>query len=217
MGRVLAGRMKEYAEVLIFDRDPERLAVVAGELAVPVAAGIEELADIGTVILAIPDREVVSLIKDFNLIKKPLVVINIATNVAQLVLEETAQKHVRCTGVKMICHAGEITVEQRPVVIINDKPADLIPLARELFEPIGDILVGKADSVTAINTIAAQKALEAAVDIEETLIRGGVTDSNVIKSAIRQVAAGILKAYTADDLGPFAREIVRAIRAKLKK
>ncbi len=92
-----------------------------------------------------------------------------------------------------------------------------MPLARELFEPIGDIIVGKSDSVTAVNTIAAQKALEAAVNIEETLINGGVTDSNVIKSAIRQVAAGILKAYTNDDLGPFAREIVRAIRAKLKR
>lgn len=217
MGRTLANRMKEYAEVWVFDRDPERLAVIAEELGVPVAAGIDELADIGTVILAVPDREVVSLIKDFNLIQKPLVVINIATNVAQIVLEETALKHVRCTGVKMIGHAGEIAMGQRPVIIVNDRPGDLVPLARELFEPIGDIIVGKSDSVTAVNTIAAQKALEAAVNIEETLINGGVTDSNVIKSAIRQVAAGILKAYTNDDLGPFAREIVRAIRAKLKR
>lgn len=217
MGRVLAGRMKEYAEVCVFDRDPERLAVIAGELDVPVAAGIDELADIGIVILAVPDREVVSLIKDFNLIQKPLVVINIATNVAQIVLEETALKHVRCTGVKLIGHAGEVAMGQRPVIIVNDKPGDLVPLAQQLFEPIGDIIVGKSDSVTAINTIAAQKALEAAVNIEETLINGGVTDSNVIKSAIRQVASGIMKAYTNDDLGPFAREIVRAIRAKLKR
>lgn len=217
MGKVLAGRMKEYADVCVFDRDPEKLAVVAEELDLPVAAGIDELADIGTVILAIPDREVVSLIKDFNLIHKPLVVINIATNVAQIVLEETALKHVRCTGVKLIGHAGEIAIGQRPAIIVNDKPADLVPLAQELFQPIGDIIVGKSDSVAAINTIAAQKALEAAVNIEETLINGGVTDSNVIKSAIRQVAAGILKAYTNDDLGPFAREIVRAVRAKLKK
>lgn len=217
MGRVLAGRMKEYAEVCLFDRDPERLAIVAQELELPVAAGIDELADVGTVILAVPDREVVSLIKDFNLIHKPLVIINLATNVAQMVLEETALKHVRCTGVKLIGHAGEIAMGQRPAIIVNDKPGDLVPIAQELFTPIGDIIVGKSDSVTAINTIAAQKALEAAVNIEETLISGGVTDSNVIKSAIRQVAAGILKAYTNDDLGPFAREIVRAIRAKLKR
>ena len=217
MGKVLASRLKECSEILLFDRDPDRLAKIAEELDLPVAAGIDELAEIGVVIMAVPDREVVSLIKDFNLIKKPLVVINIATNVAQIVLEETALKHVRCTGVKLIGHAGEIAMDQRPVIIVNDKPADLVPLARELFEPIGDIIVGKSDSVTAINTIAAQKALEAAVNIEETLISGGVTDSNVIKSAIRQVAAGIMKAYTHDDLGPFAREIVRAIRAKLKK
>ncbi|MCX7779914.1 MAG: NAD(P)-binding domain-containing protein [Negativicutes bacterium] len=217
MGMVLAARLREYADVLIFDRDPDRLALVAEELNLPVAAGLDELADAGVVILAVPDREVISLIKDFNLIKKPLSVFNVATNVAQMVLEEAAAKHVRCTGVKLIGHANEIALGQRPVIIINDKPAELVPVAEELFAPLGDIIIGKADSVTAINTIAAQKALEAAVAIEETLIGGGVTDSNVIKSAIRQVAAGILKAYTNDDLGPFAREIVRAVRAKLKK
>lgn len=217
MGKVLAGRMREYAEVCVFDRDPEKLAVVSHELELPVATGFDELAEIGLVVLTVPDREVVSLIKDFNLIQKPLIVINLATNVAQIVLEETALPHVRCTGVKLIGHAGEIGLGERPVIIANDRPADLVPIARELFEPIGEVIVGKSDSVTAINTIAVQKALEAAVAIEETLISGGVTDSLVIQSAIRQVAAGIMKAYTQDDLGPFAREIVRAIRAKMKR
>jgi hypothetical protein len=217
MGRALAMRLKEYTDLVVFDRDPERLAIIAEELDLPIAAGIDELAEIGIVILAVPDREVISLLKDFNLIKKPLVAINIATNVAQIVLEETAASHVRCTGVKLIGHAQELALGQRPVIIVNDKPADLVPLAEELFSPVGDVIVGKADSVTAINTVAVQKALEAAVHIEETLINGGVTDSAVIGSAIRQVAAGVLKSYSNDDLGPFAREIVRAIRAKLKK
>lgn len=217
MGKVLASRLKEFNDLIIFDRDAEQLAVVAKELRVRIAAGLDELADTGMIILAVPDREVISLIKDFNLIKKPMVVVNIATNVAQMMLEETAASHVCCTGVKFIGHAGEIAGGERPVVIVNDRPARLVPLVETLFSSVGDVIVGKADSVSAINTIAAKKALEAAVMIEETLISGGVTDSKVIRSAIRQVAAGIMKAYSDDDLGPFAREIVRAVRANFKK
>jgi hypothetical protein len=44
-----------------------------------------------------------------------------------------------------------------------------------------------------------------------------VNEPEIVKSAIRQVAAGVLKAYADQDLGPFARNIVRSVRAKTKK
>jgi len=57
------------------------------------------------------------------------------------------------------------------------------------------VVVGRAYVVHFINTISAEKALEAAVGIEESLKKQQITDPLMIKSAIRQVAAGILKAY----------------------
>ena len=65
-----------------------------------------------------------------------------------------------------------------------------------------------------INSIATEEALKAAVTVEEALRRAGVEDPDMVKSALTQVLTGVVKAYAADDLGPFARGIVRALRDK---
>jgi len=178
---------------------------------------MEDLAALGTVILAVPDQEVVNCIKDYNQLQVPLTVINVATNVAQHVLEETAARQVKCIGVKFVGHADSMALGLDPVIIINDHPVELVPVAESIFSAAGQVLIAKADVVSFINTTAAQKALEAAVHIEEELQNQGVKNPAIVNSAIRQVAAGIMKAYADQDLGPFARQIIRAIRARRKK
>lgn len=217
MGRELARRLKDHVRLTVYDRDPVLLESVANDLGLTTAASMEDLANLRTVILAVPDPEVINCIKDFNQQKLPLIVINIATNVAQHVLEETAAKHIRCIGVKFVGQAGEMALGIDPVIIINDRPAELTPMVSDIFSAAGQVFVGKADIVGFVNTIAAEKALEAAVRIEEGLQQQGVTNPEIIKSAIRQVAAGIMKAYADENLGPFARQIVRAVRARQKK
>ena len=86
----------------------------------------------------------------------------------------------------------------------------------EIFQVVGQVIVGRADIVHTINTIAAEKALEAAVGIEEALKEEHITEPTIIKSAIKQVAAGILKAYADEDMGPFAREIVQSVKNKMR-
>ncbi len=217
MGRELARRLRDHVELTIFDRDAAFLATMQNELGIPAAASIDEIAAIGTVVLAVPDPEVINCIKDFNQLKAPITVINIATNVAKHVLEETAVPPVRCIGVKFVGQAGEMALGLDPVVVIDSQPAELVPIAREIFAAVGQVIVGKADIVSLVNNIAGEKALEAAVHIEESLRQQGITDPAIVKSAIRMVAAGILKAYADQNLGPFARQIVRAVRAKMKK
>lgn len=216
MGRVLAGKLAGHVDLKLYDREDIRLQTVATELGVAAADSLEELAGLGIVILAVPDREVISLIKDFNQLHQPMIIINVATNVAQHVLEAAAGKQVSCIGAKFVAQAKEMDLGAEPVIIVNERPAELVPLVEEIFSPVGKIIVGNADIVTYINTQAAEKALTAAVLIEETLRCQPYANADVIKSAIRQVAAGIMRAYADDDLGPFAREIVRAIRAKMR-
>lgn len=217
MGKVLSSKLVSQVKLKIFDRDESRLQAVAEELGIPTANSLEELAELGTIILVVPDREVINLIKDFNQMERNITVINVATNVARHVLATTALPQVKCIGAKFIAQAREIAMGAEPVIIVDDRPAELVPLVQEVFAPVGKIIIGNADVVTYINTQAAEKALTAAVLIEETLRCQPYVNSDVIKSAISQVAAGVLKAYADDDLGPFAREIVRAIRAKLRK
>lgn len=214
MGRVLANMLASHMELWIFDRNIEAMNQLALELNVATVSNLEDIVQVETVILAVPDHEVVSCIKVFNQIKIPIRVINIATNVDQPMLEKMAAPHVKCICVKLIGHADEIELGQRPVIIVNESPADLVPEMVEVFQHVGQVLVGKADVVHLINTIAAEKALEAAVGIEENLKKRQVTDPLMIKSAIRQVAAGILKAYADGNMGPFAREIVQSVKNK---
>ena len=217
MGKVLAKLLAGHGELCLYDRNIDQMNQIAEELNASTVEDLEEIVKMGTVILAVPDHEVVSCIKVFNQIQSPLIVINIATNVAQHMLEQMAAPHVKCICVKFIGHADEMALGSKPVIIINEFPADIVPQMVEIFQGIGHVLVGRADVVHTINTIAAEKALEGAVRIEEALQRQGITDQSIIKSAIGQVAAGILKAYADGNLGPFAREIVQSVKNKISR
>lgn len=217
MGKVLAKLLAEHVELCLFDRNAEQMNRIAEELNVSTVNELEDIVKMGTVILAVPDHEVVSCIKVFNQIKSPLTVINIATNVAQHMLEQIAAPHVTCICVKFIGHADEMALGSRPVIIVNQFPVDIVPQMVEIFQVVGQVIVGRADIVHTINTIAAEKVLEGAVRIEEALKQQRVTDPFIIKSAIGQVASGILKAYANENLGPFAREIVQAVKNKVSK
>ena len=215
MGRVFAQKLADSRRLVLYDRDIDQAAAAAARVGACAAASLEEAAECGTVILAVPDREVLSCIEYFNSLKKELIVVNVATSVPQDVLEQTVKYPVRGISVKIIGHAGEMTLGMKPVIIVNSAPADLAEQACRLFAPMGCVITGEADDVATINTVAAEVVLEAAVQIENTLRRRGYYNSLVIRSAIGQVAAGVLKAYADDDLGPFAREIVQAVQAKL--
>ena len=217
MGRVLARLLAEHVELCLFDRNGSQMDMVAKERSVSTVNKLEDIVKIGTVILAVPDREVLNCIEIFNQIKEPITVISIATNVSQHVLEQMAAPHVKCICIKFIGHADEMAQGKRPVIIVNQFPADIVPQMVEIFQIVGQVLVGRADIVHTINTIAAEKAIEAAVGIEEALKRQDITDQDIVKSAISQVASGILKAYADGNLGPFAQEVVQSVKSKIEK
>ena len=70
-------------QVSIYDQDIELLHKVAKELCITAAADLSKISDIQSVILAVPDREVIGLIKDFNLMRQKVYLYSIATNVEQ--------------------------------------------------------------------------------------------------------------------------------------
>jgi len=217
MGRVLANLLARNQELCLFDKDTEQMNLIAKQLHLSTVNHLEEIVKMKTVILAVPDHEVVSCITLFNQIKSPITVINIATNIGQHMLDKIAAPHVKCICVKFIGHADQMAIGQRPLIIVNQMPIDLASQMVEIFQVVGQVIVGRADIVHTINTIAAEKALEAAVGIEEMLKEEHITEPIIIKSAIKQVAAGILKAYADEDMGPFAREIVQSVKNKMRK
>jgi hypothetical protein len=64
--------------------------------------------------------------------------------------------------------------------------------------------------VETINSLASSEGIKAAVAIRKKLQTLNV-DNDWINVAIRTVCAGTMKAFTEDDLGHFARELVRKL------
>lgn len=217
LGRELARRIAEYHNLTIFDVDAQRRERISSQYGAKQAESMLELANLDAVILAVPDRAVVSCIEAFQTVSAKAVLINVATNISQHLLQRSAKGRVSCISVKFVSQATEMSCGQSPLLIINDQPSELVPLVQEVFRSVGEQIVGRADMVAAINSIAAEAALVAAVCIEEKLHRQKIHDALIIKNAIRQVAAGVLKAYADNDLGPFAQDVAKTVRCKLRQ
>ncbi len=214
LGKIVTARLAKHHQLVIYDRNPELVSSIAQLYGISAAGSLDEVARCNMVLLALPDREIINCIQQLNSFKREMLVINMATNMAQSVAEQAAIRPVRCTSVKFVGHAGEMSLGFNPVIIVNQYPEDQVQAVSLLFQPVGHVIVGQADMVTAINTIAAEKAVEAGVLIEETLKAEGYNDPVMIQSAISQVGAGILKAYANNDLGPFAQEVAQKVKMK---
>ena len=211
MGKILAAALAGRHEMALYDADRESAASVAGSLKLRALATMAEaVAD--AVVLAVPDKAVASCVAELARTGRAWNVFSVATNISREMLAGMAGGGVRLLNVKIIGHAGEMSRGSRPVLVIDRGEADLVELARQVFAPVGALVVGAADQVQRINSVATAEALRAAVAVESGLQKEGITDPALVRGALAQVAPGVLRAYAEDDLGPFAREIVAKIR-----
>ena len=211
MGKILAAALAGRHEMALYDADRESAASVAGSLKLRALATMAEaVAD--AVVLAVPDKAVASCVAELARTGRAWNVFSVATNISREMLAGMAGGGVRLLNVKIIGHAGEMSRGSRPVLVIDRGEADLVELARQVFAPVGALVVGEADQVQRINSVATAEALRAAVAVETALQKEGITDPALVRGALAQVAPGVLRAYAEDDLGPFAREIVAKIR-----
>ena len=216
MGRILAARMALEHEVVIYDADVSGAKKVADDLRLTGVASLAEM-NVDVVVLAVPDSAVESCIMKLRDVDKPWKVFSVATNISREMLAAMAEEKVSCLNVKIIGHAGEMSRGQNPVVVIDEGAIDIVRGAQQIFASVGTVLVGNADQVKRINSVATEEALKAAVAIERELLLAGITDPEKLRGALSQVAPGVLRSYAEDDLGPFARGIVKALHDKTEK
>ncbi len=215
MGKILAQRLATQHEVFIYDADPAAAEATAQALGLRAAASLTgEAAD--ALVLAVPDAAVKPCIEMLLAQQTTAIVFSVATNISREILAEMAGASLRCLNVKIIGHAGEMGRGGQPVIVADNSAPHLAELACQLFAPAGTVLVAEADLVKTINSVATEEALKAAVAIEQALCAAGIDDPAMIAGALSVVAPGVIKAYAEDDLGPFARGIVSALRDKTK-
>ena len=213
MGKILAEQLAGRQDVFLYDADPAAAQAAAQALGLRAAADLAgEAADV--LVLAVPDAAVKPCIEMLLAQQTTAMVFSVATNISREMLAEMAGASLRALNVKIIGHAGEMGRGGQPVIVLDEADPALAAVAAELFAPVGRVLVAEADLVKTINVIATEQALKAAVAIEQALCAAGIDDPAMIGGALSVVAPGVLKAYAEDDLGPFARGIVCALRDK---
>jgi len=211
MGRILAARMSAEHEVSVYDANSQDANTVAESLKLKVMDSLAEM-DADAVVLAVPDSAVGPCINELHKTHRDWNVFSVATSISREMLAAMPGDNVRRLNVKIIGHAGEMSRGLEPVIVIDNGDSEMVQIAQQIFSSVGKVLQGEADQVKQINSVATGEALKAAVEIERVLNSAGIIDPELIKGALSQVAPGVLRAYAEDDLGPFARNIVNAIR-----
>ena len=211
MGKILAERLATQHEVFIYDADPAVAEASAQALGLRASTDLAgKAAD--TLVLAVPDAAVRPCIEILLAQQATATVFNVATNISREMLAEMAGTSLRALNVKIIGHAGEMGRGGQPVIVVDAIDQELAAVAAELFAAVGSVVVANADVVQTINVIATEQALRAAVLLEQALRTAGIENWEMIHGALSVVAPGVIKAYAEDDLGPFARKIIAALR-----
>lgn len=212
MGRILSERMTKVHEVTLLDADGEAAKAAAAALGVRSVQTLAEL-DVEAVVAAVPDSAVESCVKAWRAAGKAAPLFSVATNISREMLAEFDAGAHLCLNVKIIGHAGEMSHGAQPILIVDDQDLGLVETARAVFAPVGEVVTGEADRVKQINSLITEAALKAGVEMEAGLRGIGVMDERIIRAALSIVGTGVLRAYAEDDLGPFARGIVNALRS----
>ena len=211
MGKKLSERLSGRHEVFLYDADPAAAQATALALGLRASTDLAgESAD--ALVLAVPDAAVRPCIEILLAQQATATVFNVATNISREMLAEMAGTSLRALNVKIIGHAGEMGRGGQPVIVVDAIDQELAAVAAELFAAVGSVVVANADVVQTINVIATEQALRAAVLLEQALRTAGIENWEMIHGALSMVAPGVIKAYAEDDLGPFARKIIAALR-----
>ncbi|MFZ5943220.1 MAG: pyrroline-5-carboxylate reductase family protein [Bacillota bacterium] len=202
MGSFLAGKLSDPYQVYVYDQNPryaENLAETCGVKAV----AKEELNMAEVVILALAtDILPNALLELEKLLKNDAVIVNIATTLGHDQLQTGLNK----VSAKIIGHYKEMSAGEKPVIIIEGTDQAGVNLVADVFSHIGTVVKGQSDMVTKINTISSQFGIVAALEIKKVLGEMQLSEEIII-AAIRNVAAGTMKAFAVGDVGPFAQKI----------
>ncbi len=212
MGEILAESISKNHLVTIYDQDEEKGRQAARRAGCRHGRPADVLPAAEVVILALPPAGTAPALASISsLLRSDAVVINIATTVGKEDLRPLLKGPVHLVGAKIVGHYREM--RERPAILVDADTGKGREAAFNLFSDLGDVVPGDERLVQLINTVATREAFRSAVRIEDQLREAGI-GPDLIKSALRVVAAGSIKSYAEGDTGPFAMELLKEIRSQ---
>jgi len=155
MGSLLTKKLVNNYKVYVYDKNQEKAQDLNNTCAAEVI-NLENFKKANIVILAL-DSEIINQaiteIQDY--LAEDAILVNIATSFPH---EKVKAKH-RIVSAKIVGHAKEIAIGEKPVIIVESADISAQQKVAEVFEKIGKVLIGESNIVTKINTIASRHGI----------------------------------------------------------
>ena len=213
MGAVVAKQLPRNTRKMIIDIDLEkadRLAEMVGGTASDRLTRADS-ADLVAVVL--PTPAVNQTVSELTGIVKPgAIILNMATTAR--IDPGTVEKNagIFIIDAKIIGHAMSISRGEPGIVVVDCTDRKRYQRIKDQLPGFHKVVQGEADRVEKINKIASTEGIKAAVKVRRKLAAQDIPEE-WIDVAIRTVCAGTMKSYTENDLGHFARELVRKLES----
>jgi len=209
MGSFLARKLSGNYQVYVYDRVREA-AESLSQSSNALVVDKTELNKADLVILALATDIIPQAIEEVDSYLAPgAVLVNIATTFSHIDLNTKRNK----VSAKIVGHAKEMALGEKPVIVIEGDDNASKEMVKGVFQNIGNVFEAPTNLVSKINTISSRFGIIAALEIKKALGEMDI-EEEIITAAIRNVAAGTMKAFAVGDVGPFAINIINEFQAK---
>ncbi len=211
MGSAVARSLAQDTNKVIIDSDLDKAIALAEDIDGMSYAELSGAADADLIIVVIPPQIVNTTIKHLiDIVKSGAVIINMATNAITDPGDYVNSKNITVVDTKVIGHSVTIGGGMHGVVIVKTLDESIFNLIRSQLVGFKDVQKGDADLVAEINSIAVTEGLKTAIRISNKMQNDDIPEE-WIKAALGSTCAGTIQAFANEELGHFARELVRKI------
>lgn len=211
MGSVVAARLPRDTRKIIYDKDGHKAEQLAAQIDGKWAKSLEEASQAELILIVLPAPAVNEVIERIlETVKEGTIILNMATAAHLEPGLRQKRQHVYIYDAKIIGHAASISRGEPGIIVINCYDSERFALLKEQLAGFYKVEQGDSDLVERINTLSSTEGIKAAVSLRQEL-RNLQAPEEWINVAIRTVCAGTMKSFAEDDLGHFARELVKQL------
>ena len=212
MGSVIARQLPPSTRKIIVDTDSEKAGVLADAVDGIGSDTLESAAEADLIAVVLPPPEVNETVTRLVGQAKPgTIILNMAT---AAVIDPTFQHKrpdVSLIDAKIIGHAQSISAGEPGIIVVGTEDESMLNTIRSRLPGFHAVVSGDPERVSHINRIASTEGIRAAVRVRHQLSEFNIPDK-WIDVAIRTVCAGTMRAFVEDDLGDFAKKLVKEMQ-----
>jgi len=217
MGSIVSRQFPPDTKKMIIDKDLAKASELARSIGGSFSNALEDAKDADLIALVLPTPAVSETVEKLQvLVKKGAVIMNMATTAKIDPAILARNPEIFIVDTKIIGHAQSISRGEPGIIVVKTENAEVLAFIKSQLIGFADVVQGDADLVPVINTIGSIEGIKTAVAIRHQLRAMGIPDE-WIHVVIRTVCAGTIKSFTENDLGDFARELLRTLESENQK